>query len=68
MRRAGRRFTIRKLMKTTPIFLASFLAFTIVAAAQPANLPKAIPLWIAGAPGSEARAGEPEKVDASDGD
>ena len=29
-----------------------------------AEVPKAIPLWLAGAPGSEARAAEPEKIDA----
>ncbi|YCM46547.1 alpha/beta hydrolase [Verrucomicrobiaceae bacterium 227] len=36
-----------------------------VLSAEPLKLPDAIPLWADGAPGSEERANEPEKVDAS---
>jgi len=37
----------------------------IIAAELPENLPQAIPLWEKGAPGSETRAAEPEKIDGS---
>jgi len=47
-------------MKTIPVFL---LALASAALAAAADLPEAIPLWPHGAPGSEARASEPEKTD-----
>lgn len=46
------------------LFLAALLS-SAAAAELPANLPPAIPLWPSGAPGSEARAAEPEKIDGS---
>lgn len=54
-------------MKMLPAALALFVltALSEVHAANtlPTDLPAAIPLWPHGAPGSEARAAEPEKVD-----
>lgn len=47
-----------------PLLLAALLlSSTAFAAELPKNLPPAIPLWHAGAPGSEARRGEAEQVD-----
>jgi endo-1,4-beta-xylanase len=52
-------------MKITSTALFSFLFATVGFAANtlPTDLPESIPLWPHGAPGSEARAAEPEKVD-----
>ena len=47
-----------------PLLLAALFS-TAAAAALPDNLPEVIPLWPAGAPGSEARAAEPEKIEGS---
>ncbi len=47
-----------------PLLLAALFA-TAAAAELPKDLPPAIPLWPAGAPGSEARAAEPEKIEGS---
>jgi endo-1,4-beta-xylanase len=49
----------------TFVTLTIALAFSTLARAAdlPTDLPPAIPLWSKGAPGSEARAAEPEKVD-----
>jgi len=48
-----------------PLLFAT-LVFTATSAAKfPENLPAAIPLWPSGAPGSEARAAEPEKIEGS---
>ncbi|CAN5724167.1 alpha/beta hydrolase [soil metagenome] len=44
-----------------PLLLALLGSFPLLAA----DLPQALPLWANGAPGSEARKSEPEKVDAS---
>ena len=51
------------------IRISAVLAMTLggsVFSAEPLKLPDAIPLWKEGAPGSEARATEPEKVIASE--
>ena len=45
------------------LLLLPFIAGLSGAAELPKDLPPAIPLWAHGAPGSEARAGEAEKVD-----
>jgi acetyl esterase/lipase len=52
-------------MKILFIFLCSALLLTPAFSANnlPTDIPAAIPLWPKGAPGSEARAGEVEKVD-----
>ncbi|MEZ5385905.1 MAG: alpha/beta hydrolase [Prosthecobacter sp.] len=47
-----------------PFLLAALLS-TVATAELPKDLPPAIPLWPAGAPGSEARAAEPEKIEGS---
>ena len=47
-----------------PLLLATLFS-TAVAAELPKDLPPAVPLWPAGAPGSEARAAEPEKIEGS---
>jgi len=48
------------------LFLALLtLPSAIIAAELPKNLPPAIPLWENGAPGSESRAAEPEKIEGS---
>jgi acetyl esterase/lipase len=47
-----------------PLLLAALFS-TAVAAELPKDLPPAVPLWPAGAPGSEARAAEPEKIEGS---
>jgi endo-1,4-beta-xylanase len=47
-----------------PLLIAALFS-TAAAAELPKDLPPAIPLWPAGAPGSEARAAEPEKVEGS---
>ena len=47
-----------------PLLIAALFS-TAAAAELPNDLPPAIPLWPAGAPGSEARAAEPEKVEGS---
>lgn len=47
-----------------PLLLAALFA-TAAAAELPKDLPPAVPLWPAGAPGSEARAAEPEKIEGS---
>lgn len=46
------------------ILLAALLS-SVAAAELPENLPPAIPLWPSGAPGSEARTAEPEKIEGS---
>jgi len=45
--------------------LALFLPFLLTATAFSADQPAALPLWEKGAPGSEARASEPEKQEGS---
>lgn len=45
--------------------LVCLFVFSLKAASLP-EIPASIPLWEKGAPGSEARAGEPEKVDSND--
>lgn len=47
-----------------PLLIAALFS-TAAAAELPKDLSPAIPLWPAGAPGSEARAAEPEKVEGS---
>ena len=47
-----------------PLLLAALFS-TAAAAELPKDLPPAVPLWPAGAPGSEARAAEPEKIEGS---
>jgi acetyl esterase/lipase len=51
------------MMKFLPPFLASLSLSLSVVKAEDA--PAALPLWLHGAPGSEARVNEPEKVDAN---
>lgn len=48
-------------MKTVPLILFA-ASFSLLAAAEP---PAALPLWPDGAPGSEARKDEPEKIEGS---
>ena len=53
-------------MKTClALLLASSLSAFAAKTGFPDNLPAALPLWPHGAPGSEARVAEPEKVDGS---
>lgn len=47
------------------LILLSALATPLLWADLPKDLPAAIPLWPQGAPGSEARASEPEKIEGS---
>ncbi len=50
-------------MNRSLTFLAAVLFAASVLAELPKNIPAAIPLWPQGAPGSEARRGEPEKME-----
>lgn len=47
------------------LFLCSVFTTHLLWADLPKDLPAAIPLWPQGAPGSEARASEPEKIEGS---
>lgn len=47
------------------LILLSVFSSHLIAADLPKDLPAAIPLWPQGAPGSEARASEPEKIEGS---
>ncbi len=62
-------FTISSKKSTTMSALRPILfllSFSHLLAAESLSLPKSIPLWENGAPGSEKRAAEAEKIDASE--
>lgn len=53
------------LMKTLRALIVTLAIATAAQADLPKDIPAAIPLWSQGAPGSEGRAAEPEKVEGS---